>query len=341
MGRSLQSFSKQSIYTPNRRFFNDEFFVKDFESALVPEVQVIELKDVLITPDNLVFVSGRLAVLSINFSNELNAMSGLARAKAFIKARFLKKIVNHNQGIFLYAYDMWSASYYHWLCEVLPRLWMLKTAHHDGVVILPDYFSKYSFAIDALNILGMKYLLTERQYSHRFRTLATINTEPKWGNAVPLIIESLIKGIKSALQLPDVKPHRKVYISRAKAPSRKVSNETELLPYMEATGFEVVYAEELSFAEQVKLFHETSVLLAIHGGGMANIMFMQPFTKVFEIRAADKSANPLCYWRLANILNLEWDYFAAKELGEKSNFEDITLDKDKFGKALNSLKQDY
>ncbi len=339
MSRPLQSFSKQSIYTPNQRFFNDEFFVKDFESALVPEVQVIDLQGVLITPDNLVFNKGRLAVFSINFSNELNAMSGFARAKALVKARFFKKVVNHNQGVFLYAYDMWSSSYYHWLCEVLPRLWMLKAAHHDGIVILPDYFAQYKFALDALNVLGIEYLLTERQYSHRFKTLATINTEPKWGNAVPSIIDELVKAVKSALQLPEVKPYRKVYISRAKAPSRKISNEAELLPHIKAVGFEVVYAEELSFAEQVKLFNETSVLLAIHGGGMANIVFMQPFTKIFEIRAADISANPLCYWRLANILNLEWDYFAANELGEKSNFEDLTLDKDKFVKALNSLKQ--
>jgi capsular polysaccharide biosynthesis protein len=338
MSRSLQSFSKQNIYTPNKRFFNDGFFVEDFESALVPEVKVIELNNVLITPDNLVFNKGRLSVLSINFSNELNAMSTLTRTKAFVKARFLKKVVNHKHGVFLYAYDMWSASYYHWICEVLPRLWMLKTAHNDGVVILPDYFSKYKFAIDALNLLGVKYLLTERQYSHRFKTLATVDTEPKWGNAVPAIIDSMVKAVKTALQLPKVNPHRKVYISRAKAPSRKISNEAELLPHLQEAGFEIVYAEELSFAEQVKLFHETSVLLAIHGGGMANVVFMQPFTKILEIRAADIKANPLCYWRLANILNLEWDYFPAKESHENSNFDDITLDKDKFVRALNYLK---
>lgn len=337
MSRSLQSFSKQSIYTPNQRFFNDEFFVKDFESALVPEVQVIELNGVLITPDNLVFVNGRLAVLSINFSNELNAMSGLAKVKSFIKARFLKKVVNHNQGVFLYAYDMWSASYYHWLCEVLPRLWMLKSVHHDGLVILPDYFSKYQFALDALDILGMKYLLTERQHSHQFKRLAVVDTEPKWGNAIPAIIDSMVKAIKIALQLPKIKPHRKVYISRAKAPSRKVSNEAEVLPHLKSAGFEIIFAEELSFAEQVKLFNETSVLLAIHGGGMANIVFMQPFTKVLEIRAANKAANPLCYWRLANILNLEWEYFSAQESLDNSNFDDVTLDKDKFVKALNCL----
>jgi capsular polysaccharide biosynthesis protein len=149
----------------------------------------------------------------------------------------------------------------------------------------------------------------------------------------------MVKAVKRALQLPVIKPHRKVYISRAKAPSRKISNEAELLPYLQNAGFEVVYAEELSFAEQVKLFNETSVLLAIHGGGMANVVFMQPFTTVLEIRAANIAANPLCYWRLANILNLEWDYFSAEESKENSNFDDITLDKDKFVKALNHLKR--
>ncbi len=337
MSRSLQSFSKQNIYNPNKKFFNDEFFVEDFESAVVPEVDVVKLHNVLVTPENFVFNNGRLAVLSINFSNELNAMSGLTRVKAFIKARFFKKVIKHNKGVYLYAYDSWSTGYYHWLCEVLPRLWMLKTAYNDGIVVLPDFFSKYKFVVDSLKTLGLQCQYTEKEYSHYFKTLAAVNTEPKYANVVPEILGNMIKAIKSALQLPEVRPHRKIYISRSKVSARKLENEAELLPYIKDAGFEIVYAEDLSFAEQVKMFNETSVLLAIHGGGMANILFMQPFTKIFEIRAAKIAANPLCYWRLANILNLEWNYIPGNDVDEITNVDDIAIDKEKFLNALNTL----
>ncbi len=337
MSRSLQSFSKQNIYDPNKKFFNEAFFVEDFESAIVPEVDVVKLNNVLITSDNFVFNNWRLAVLSINFSNELNAMSGLARVKAYIKARFFKKVVNHNQGIYLYAYDSWSTGYYHWLCETLPRLWMLKKAYNDGIVVLPDFFSKYRFVVDSLKTLGLQCQYTEKEYSHYFKTLAAVNTEPKYANVVPEILDNMIKAIKSALQLPEVKPHRKIYISRAKVSARKLENEADLLPYIKAAGFEVVFAEDLSFAEQVKLFHETSVLLAIHGGGMANILFMQPSAKVFEIRAAQMDANPLCYWRLANILNLEWEYIPGNDGGDITNVDDIAINKEIFLNTLTTL----
>ena len=41
-------------------------------------------------------------------------------------------------------------------------------------------------------------------------------------------------------------------------------------------GFETVYTEELSFAEQVRLFSETRCLVSIHGAGLTNLMFMPP-----------------------------------------------------------------
>lgn len=51
-------------------------------------------------------------------------------------------------------------------------------------------------------------------------------------------------------------------------------------------GFETVYAEDLSFDEQRNLFFETKILVTPHGAGLTNVLFMQPGTKVLELKKA-------------------------------------------------------
>lgn len=337
MSQSSQHLPKQPIYAPNKSYLDDGVFADDFDSAFVPEVEVVEMHNALVTSDHLVYENNQFTVLSINFSNELNAMSRVGRLKPLIKAQFFGKTEKHNQGTFLYAYDMWSINYYHWLCEVLPRLWMMKRRYQDGIVIIPDTFVKYTFITDLLKILGLEYLPIQSSRNHRFKSLVAVKTEPKCGNAVPAILESMVKAVKQLLNIPAVKPHRKVYLSRGKASSRRISNEDELMPVLNAAGFEIIYAEDLSVAEQVRVFNETSVLLAMHGGGMANMAFMQPSAKVFEVRAFDMAINPLCYWRLANILSLEWKYISAEKSDVKSNFDDIVLSKEKLSEILSTI----
>ncbi len=48
-------------------------------------------------------------------------------------------------------------------------------------------------------------------------------------------------------------------------------------------GFEAIFMEDLSLAEQIRLMGETAVLLAPHGAGLTNMMFCAPGTQVVEI----------------------------------------------------------
>ncbi|MCL1990429.1 MAG: glycosyltransferase family 61 protein [Defluviitaleaceae bacterium] len=80
----------------------------------------------------------------------------------------------------------------------------------------------------------------------------------------------------------EVMPFRKVYISRNNS-KRALTNENEIEHVLEAHGFDIIYAERLTFEEQVKLFSETELLVSGHGAGLANILFMQSGTKLIEI----------------------------------------------------------
>jgi len=81
---------------------------------------------------------------------------------------------------------------------------------------------------------------------------------------------------------PKPMPFRKVYISR-KHSKRALTNEDEVEQHLEAQDFDIIYAENLTLEEQIKLFSETDILVSGHGAGLANILFMQPGTKLLEI----------------------------------------------------------
>jgi hypothetical protein len=96
---------------------------------------------------------------------------------------------------------------------------------------------------------------------------------------------------------PDVKPTRKVFISRAltagrdyDAPTLSHSNDDRMDDHekldslFESMGYEIVQTEKLgSFQEQIDLFYETKVLASITGSGLANAAFMQPGQTLIEI----------------------------------------------------------
>ena len=74
----------------------------------------------------------------------------------------------------------------------------------------------------------------------------------------------------------------KIYVSRRKS-SRGPTNEPEVENEMKALGFDIVYAEELSFAQQVFTFSNASVLVGPHGAGLTNILFMPENSSLIEI----------------------------------------------------------
>lgn len=334
---ALKELKKQSIYTPNIKFLDNEKISSDFDFAIIPDLNVELLKGVLVTPISLIFVKGKSVSITVNFDKEIKAIPFYKKIINFIRYRFLGKIIFHNNEYYLFAYDSWSTNYYHWLCEVLPRLLMMKNEYKDGIVVIPKSFSNYTFIIDTLNLLELKYLMIDTNYSSYFNHLVTVNTKPVCGNVDPAVLSNMVSNIYGKLNIPIIPPKRKIYISRAKANYRKIINEAEILPHLIEQGYEIIYAEELSFKEQVKLFSETHSLIAMHGGGLTNIIFMPPHSKIIEIRSGNWDTNPLCYWRLANVLQIEWNYFEASIIGGETNFDDIVLDVRLFLKSLKTF----
>jgi capsular polysaccharide biosynthesis protein len=102
------------------------------------------------------------------------------------------------------------------------------------------------------------------------------------------------------------KPKRRLYISRNKAPMRRIVNEEEVFKLLESYNFERVYCEDLSFEEQIELFGEAEVILSPHGADLTNMVFAPPGTQVIELFSPRSTC--ICYWSLANTLGFPYSY---------------------------------
>ena len=69
----------------------------------------------------------------------------------------------------------------------------------------------------------------------------------------------------------------------------------------------------LKVKEQLDIFSNCKTLIAIHGAGLTNMIFMQPNSNILEIRQEnDCSSN--CYFSMSSALDHNYYYLQAQNL---------------------------
>lgn len=75
---------------------------------------------------------------------------------------------------------------------------------------------------------------------------------------------------------------KKVYISRRRS-SRSLPDERIIEELLYGCGFEIIYAEDLTYAEQVRSVSSAKIIVGPHGAGMVNAIYAPPRAKIIEI----------------------------------------------------------
>ncbi len=73
---------------------------------------------------------------------------------------------------------------------------------------------------------------------------------------------------------------RRLYLRRGDRLPRRIANEQQIMPMLEAAGYETVHLEELDFIDQIKLISEASEIVGVHGSAMINLIWARPGTRV-------------------------------------------------------------
>lgn len=218
--------------------------------------------------------------------------------------------------------DEWSANFFHWMTDCLPRIWEGIERDPTFPIILPDAYRSLEYVTQSLNLLKIKVEFFKSRENLRVDTLILTARTATFPNFNPPLTQKTRE--KFAVSTAKT-PWKKVYVSRKLATKRKAHNELEVELMLRKKGFDIVYAEQLSIKEQAKLMGNTMLLVCLHGAALTNMLFLKENMRVLELRnIGDTRTN--CYFNLASALDLRYYYTLNKGDHRDTIMTDFTVD---------------
>jgi capsular polysaccharide biosynthesis protein len=200
-----------------------------------------------------------------------------------------------------------KGGYYHWVAQVLPAVLhgeMFDAGPFAYVTPVMKPWMRESFELVARKDTSVVELAKDHTLYADAAIYSTMLTQSSF-ISVPLR-QMLRDRVKAALGLTPSVPFRRLFVSRRDTKRRPMTNGEAVERLCAAAGYEIVVGSELSFSDQVRLFHEASVVVGAHGGGLTNVMFCQEGAAVYELHQADV-VNP-CMVNLCRSAGLRYFY---------------------------------
>ena len=301
-------------------------FEHEFQRTL-PASRLIEMRDVSISADGFLFTRGRILPESFAFAHQLDDWSRW-RVLRFLLDNYLLKSSTRIEDDSLWIVDNWSAGYYHWLADTLPRLFLVRQHLKDWTLLLPHYARALPFVEPSLapfDVGRVRYAGEDEALACR-RVFVPTHAAPP-GHFREDVIRSIRDVIVAAYGAGSDPGADRLYISRSAARRRKVSNEPEVLDRVHRFGFRVFHPESCPFQEQVRVASGARYMVSSHGAGLTNMLFMRPGSHVLELRHEHDRVNN-CYFTMASALGLHYSYqtCASPEPGEPPHTADLRVD---------------
>ena len=232
-----------------------------------------------------------------------------------------------DDNIYLAIHHPWF-NYYHWVCESLFRLWMVRRRLDKLVLVLPDYYRDADFIIGSLEPFKLKnlfYIPAGKSLMVKNLCLPQIKPVCDSYNASHLKqLSNFYRNyvlVERKIAVPQID---RLYVSRELAGRRKVINEGDVQKIVKKYGFTVFHPEKFTFLEQVAIFSNVKYLAGTHGSGLTNLLFMRKGTSVLELHK-DKTneldhPSPL-FWYMAEALGINYYHQLCDTCGREDYFE--------------------
>lgn len=301
-----ESISKRRLPV-NFKEDNLELFNHELE-RVIPPTRLLKLRDVRVSSDGFLFKG--LNILPESFAFPANRQQW--KRRTFTKFFINNYGLRHSRKVerdALWIVDDWSNGYFHWLTDVLSRLYVMRDRLDDFVLLLPwDYESRdfvqaslKCFDARTLEFIGQDEVLLCRNLFMPTHTAPSGHYN-----------EEIIRGVRNLLLTNygdggDRGHGERIYVSRERAPKRRILNEEALSNLLAEFGFQTIRAEDHSFEQQVQIFSGARYLVSNHGAGLTNMLFMPEGGRVLELRHQTDAINN-CYFTLSSALNLNYFY---------------------------------
>ncbi|WRH67477.1 MAG: tetratricopeptide repeat protein [Planktothrix sp. GU0601_MAG3] len=202
----------------------------------------------------------------------------------------------------------WGENYYHWMFDIIARFGLLLRhflIEEIDYFVVNRYQLNYEYeTLQLLNIPPEKIIESCKNPalkadkilipSYSYITSRT----PKWA------CDFLKSLCLNSQDNPGLFPLERVYLSRSNASYRQVSNEAEVILFLQQFGFTALSLETLSVRQQAYYMAHTKVIISPHGAALTNLVFCSPGTQVIEFLMLNWTLS--CYWELSNIVGCDY-----------------------------------
>lgn len=216
--------------------------------------------------------------------------------------------------------------YYHWLLESVPKLLEAQRTLPNFTLLLPASYTD-AFYADTLRLLNVSTIARlEPQTMYRVPDLALpVLAEAQGDYSAPAMreVKAVLLAAAGIGEEAPASPTR-LYISRRKAPRRKVLNEAEVEQLLRRYDFACVCFEDFTFEDQLRLCASANVLVSMHGAGLSNMLFMPEHSTVVEFRKFDDGLNYF-FTGLGATLGHQYHLLYSKAADEQQSVQDADL----------------
>jgi hypothetical protein len=314
-GISFLHCEERDVFTNIPARFSDqefsEFIRKDSARWSRQQEAVLLLDNAIVEPDRC------LAILP---PNRIVAQSAILETHyPEVSARFgINKAFTRLDCAVLYDGSA-SRNYFHHFVDAVNRLHALnKVSLPPGIPFLINRASYDSIYFQHLS-----------ERSAYFRSLNWTVQEPgEWYHVRQLYRPQSIwferDPWEKTRQLYGVQPRRgrrRLFLSRDSSRyTRALSNEVEISNILQRFGFDTLHAEHLTLDEQMAVFQESEYIVALHGAGLVQQVFMNSQTAhILEVMPRDYLM-PLYYWQAYALETKYYDAVVGGEMDWRGNY---------------------
>lgn len=208
----------------------------------------------------------------------------------------VRKPLPASNGIALFGTGAFN--WYHWLIEKLPAAFLAerlpRTFEDTPLIVHQDMLEIPSFRDSLALFARNRRIETIGDVPSRFDELFVFDSpvqEPfnmrpgRWPSPGDYaynaeIMRAYREAILDRLDILRRPPTRRIFLARSHG--RRSYNQDEALSLAKEFGFEAVFAEKLSFRDQVQMMHDAAMVIGPSGASFANSLFCQPGTRLLS-----------------------------------------------------------
>ena len=208
------------------------------------------------------------------------------------------------QPVFFFVYNV--DNYYHFVYDTLPYLITYNRLKKTipNLKLLVNYANEQQFTLnrfvleflELLDIGQSDLLFIDKQTIYRTVYISSSYTHDGLSNGVPRqevydLYQELAGKVDACTDMP-----QKIYISRRSQKhgqldnmgtnytlKRRFVNEDDVVSFVETLGYQEVFTELLDTREKIALFKNCTHVIGPIGGGLCNVLFSRPSTKLMAI----------------------------------------------------------